>query len=827
MRATLFRQTSSRFGSWPKALHNLAGNSLQLSNTHGEIAMPVPSLTPDKLRRHCSPESFTFESTAELPASAKIIGQQRGTRAIEFGIGIKRQGYNVYVLGPIGTGRETAIERFLQEQTNHEPVPGDWVYVHNFSIPHQPRAILLPAGQGARLQQDMARLITDLRDELPQAFDTDTYRKAIETFRQAFEAQQATLLEGLHQKAAAEGFALLNTPSGFVVSPVTNGRPMSQEEWQQVPVEQRQTLSAQQTTLSNELEDILHQIRQLEAKTRQEMKQIDRDVAATCIQHRFEQLHDSYRGQEEVLLYLGEVHQDVLDQIDDFTPPLDSNEEIDLRRYEVNVLVDNSQTKGAPVILEKHPTYHNLFGRLEYEMRSGVVSTHFTNIKCGSLHHANGGYLIMNAHDVLRNPLAWEALKRALKGREINVQPAATLNNNQLLAKSLDPEPVILSIKIILMGSVSLYYTLYEQDEDFRVLFKVRSDFESTMPRTQEQLDEYAHFIATRCHEEGLRHFDLSAVTKAVEFGSRLADHQGKLSTLFGAIADLIREADYWAGKNGHDRVNAADLQMALDERTFRANSIEEQLHEQILENSLLIATEGSVIGQVNGLSVMDTGEYAFGQPGRITARTFMGEEGVVHIERETEMAGPLHNKGVLTLAGYLGGTYAQHQPLSLTASLTFEQNYGGIEGDSASSTELYALLSSLSKLPINQGIAVTGSVNQWGDIQPIGGVNQKIEGFFRICRARGLNGEQGVIIPESNVHNLMLHDDVIEAVAQGQFQIWSVRTVNEGIELLTGFPAGERDAKGSYPEGTVHSAVQARLRQLAEELQAFGDDED
>jgi len=557
------------------------------------------------------------------------------------------------------------------------------------------------------------------------------------------------------------------------------------------------------------------------------MKGVDREVAATSIQHRFEQLNEAYGDQEEMLLYLKEVHQDVLDQIGDFTSPLDSNEEIDLSRYEVNVLVDNSQTKGAPVILEKHPTYHNLFGRLEYELRSGVVSTHFTNIKGGSLHRANGGYLIMNAHDMLKNPLAWEALKLALKGEEIRVQPAATLDNNQLLAKSLDPEPITLSVKIILMGSVSLYYTLYGQDEDFRLLFKVRSDFDATMPRSPEQLDEYAQFIATRCHEEGLRHFDLSAVTKAIEFGSRLADHQDKLSTLFGALADLIREADYWAQKNGHDRVSASDVQMALDERTYRANSVEEQLHEQILENTLLIATEGSVIGQVNGLSVMDTGEYAFGQPGRITARTFMGEEGVVHIERETEMAGPLHNKGVLTLTGYLGGTYAQHQPLSLTASLTFEQNYGGIEGDSASSAELYALLSSLSRLPIKQGIAATGSVNQWGDIQPIGGANEKIEGFFQICQARGLTGEQGVIIPESNVRNLMLREDIVEAVAQGQFHIWPVRKVDEGIELLTGIPAGERDSEGNYPAGTVHYAVQTRLRQLAEELQSFGEDED
>jgi lon-related putative ATP-dependent protease len=672
----------------------------------------------------------------------------------------------------------------------------------------------------------MTKLISDLRDDLPEAFDTDTYQKAIEAVRLKFEARQGELLQGLQDKASAQDFVLLNTPSGLVVTPVRDGKPVSQEEWQALPLEQRQELGRQRLSLSSELEELLGQIHELERVTRDDMKQIDREVAEATTQHHFERLNELYQDEKEALLYLAEVRQDVLDQIDDFNPPLASNQEIDLSRYEVNLLVDNRATRGAPVIIEQHPTYHNMFGRLEYEMRSGVVSTHFTNIKCGSLHKANGGYLIVDAHELLKNPVAWEALKRALKGEEIRVQPAATLDNNQLLAKSLDPEPIALSVKIILMGSIALYYALFEQDEDFRALFKVRSDFESTMPRGQEQLDAYAEFIATRCHEEGLRHFDRSAVAKIIEFGSRLSGHQNKLATRFGAVADLVRESSYWSGRNGHEFVKAEDVQQALDERIFRANSVEEQLRERILEDTLFIATEGSVVGQVNGLSVMDTGEYEFGQPGRITARTFMGEDGVVHIERETEMSGPLHNKGVLTLTGYLGGTYAQHQPLSLTASLTFEQNYAGIDGDSASSTELYALLSSLSKFPIKQGIAVTGSVNQWGDVQPIGGVNPKIEGFFRICQARGLTGEQGVIIPESNVEHLMLHEEVLTAVSEGKFSIWPVKSIDEGIELLTGVAAGKRGPDGLYPVGTVHNAAQNRLLQLAEELKAFGEDE-
>lgn len=789
--------------------------------------MGLQSLSSDRLRQSCSPDSFSFENTSELSASTSIIGQPRGTSAIEFGIGIKSPGYNVFILGPAGTGRATAIERFLQEKTRDQPAPGDWIYVHNFKVPHQPRAIMFPPGQGSDFQKEMANLITDLKKDLPQSFDTDTYKNAVDNVKQQFEAHQQSLLLAIQEEAESAGFILTNTPSGFIVIPATDGRQLTQEEWQQLPLETRQQLGTVRAKLTGKLEDALDKIHLAESATRQEMKEIDRTVADRATQHHFARLLELFREEEEALLYLNEVQQDVLDQIEDFTPPLNSTEEIDLRRYEVNLLVNNSQAKSAPVILEQHPTYHNVFGRLEYEMRSGVVSTHFTNIKCGSIHKANGGYLILNAHDLLINPVAWEALKRALKTEEIKVQPGATLDSSQLLAKSLDPEPITLNVKIVMMGSRELYYALYEQDEDFRDLFKARSDFTSSMPWTPEHLNEYAHFVATRCHEEELLHFDRSAVAKLAEFGSRLCEHQKKLSTRFGAINDLIRESSYWASKNGHELVAAADVKQALSERTYRANRIEEYLKEQILERSLFIATEGRVLGQVNGLSVMDTGEYAFGQPGRITARTYMGEDGVVHIERETEMSGPLHNKGVLTLTGYLGGNYAQHQPLSLSASLTFEQSYGGIDGDSASSTELYALLSSLSGLPIKQGIAVTGSVNQWGEVQPIGGANEKIEGFFRICEARGLTGEQGVMIPESNVLHLTLHDDVIDAVDAGKFHIWAVKTIDEGIEILTDTPAGERDAHGDFPEGTVHNLVQNRLLELAEDLKRFGEEEE
>ncbi len=787
----------------------------------------VPALTPDKLRQICQTDRFTFSSTAELQAETQIIGQPRGTRSIAFGIGIASHGYNIYALGAHGTGRATAIEHYLQQQTKSAPVPDDWIYVHNFAIPHQPRAIALPAGQGAKFKARMSRLITDLRQDLPQAFDTDSYRETISGVQDEFEQQRGALLQALQQKAAAQNFGLMQTASGFAIVPLQNGQQLSQEQIQQLPIETRQAMEQQAQKLSAELEAVAYQIHELERQARQKMKQIDRDVAKTAVQHHFDDLKSGYPDDEEMRLYLDEVQADVINQIDDFTSPVDSPEAIDLSRYEVNVLVNNAETKGAPVIVEANPTYNNLFGRLEYEMQNGLLTTHFTNIKCGSLHKANGGYLILNAHDLFKHHEAWEALKRAVKSEEISVQPAAFMNNGQVLAKTLDPEPIPLHLKIIMTGSVGLYYALFDQDEDFQSLFKVRADFDSTMPRDEAAELAYANFIANRCHQEGLLHFEPTAVAKIVEYGSRLAEDKRKLSTLFGMVADLVREASYWAGMNGRSLVIAQDVQEALTERTERANRLEEDMFEQFLDGTIFIATEGGVVGQVNGLSVMDTGDYSFGLPGRITARTFMGDDGVIHIERETEMSGPIHEKGVLTLNGYLGGTYAQRQPLTLTASLTFEQNYSGIDGDSASSTELYALLSSLSEIPIKQSVAVTGSVNQRGEIQPIGGVNEKIEGFFRLCQSRGLTGEQGVMIPASNIENLMLHERVVTAVTEGKFHIWPINTLDEGIELLMGSPAGQRQKDGRYPAGTVHHAVQARLLQLAEELNKFGEDDD
>lgn len=790
--------------------------------------MPIQPLPPHKLRYICDPAQFAFETTAELSPTSMIIGQPRGIRAIEFGIGIQSEGYNIYILGPSGTGRATAIERFLRERSTQQPTPLDWVYVHNFTIPHQPRAIELIAGEGAVFKSRMAQLIKNLREVLPQAFETEAYEKTFESLSKEIQDQQRELLDTLHQEALPHNFGLVQTASGFVMAPVQDGRPLNSEEIEELPLDEQHSIDREAQDWQLKLNDILYQVHVLEEDGRQQIKELDRQVAENAIQHYFDELRTVYAEREEILLYLGEVYQDVLNQIDDFAPAADSenpDREIDLRRYEVNLLVDHSTSKGAPVVTEQNPTYYNLIGRIEYEMIDSIVSTHFTNIKAGSLHRANGGYLIMNAQDLMRDTAIWETLKRALRTHEIRVQPSASMDGEQVLAKSLDPEPIPLNIKIILTGSASLYYALYEQEEDFCDLFKVRADFDSVMNRDDQHIQEYAQFIATRCHEEKLRHFDRAAVAKIVEFGSFMVAYQKKLTTRFGSIADLTREASYWAGVNGRSLVTAGDVQQAINERTYRANSLEERILEQILEGSVFIATDGRVVGQVNGLTVIDLGDYYFGQPGRVTARTFMGDDGVVHIERETEMSGPIHEKGVLTLTGYLGGKYAQHQPLSLTASVTFEQNYVPVEGDSASTTELYALLSSLSGIPIKQSIGVTGSVNQRGEVQPIGGVNEKILGFFKVCQARGLTGEQGVMIPASNIDNLMLEEEILAACAEGKFHVWAIATVDEGLELLMDVPAGQMDEEGQYPEGTVHYSVQQRLWQLAKELNDFGNE--
>jgi lon-related putative ATP-dependent protease len=785
---------------------------------------PAAELAPADLNRACDTDRFPFKTTAELGLTRRIIGQPRGTRSIEFGIGIKSPGFNIYVLGPTGTGRTTTIERFLREKAAAEPVPRDWVYVQNFEDPRRPRAITLPAGMGNQLRDDLAQLIGALGREIPKAFETDEYSDARAEVAERLENDRNRAFQTLQQQAAESNCAILRTPDGLVVAPLVEGEPIRMEAYQALPEEERQQLDAARRAVERNLEGTLKAVAELEQAARSEVVALDQRVAASVVDHYLQALRAKYGAEEEALLHFDLVRQDIIENVTDFRPgdePSSGDKPTDdpLRRYVVNVIVDNSTASGAPVLVESNPTYHNLVGRIEYEMRFGVPTTSFANIKAASLHRANGGYLVLRAADVLTNPHAWRALKRALNDQLVTIEELAA---ESLATKTLDPEPIPLDIKIILMGSPALYYSLFAAEEDFGKLFKVRADFDSEMDRTIENEDEFARFVAARCHEEGLCHFDRQAVGKMVEFGSRLAGSQNKLVTRFGIVADVVREASFWAQQAGRDIVQLEDVRSAIHERTYRADLVQAFLRREVIENHLFIDTTGAAIGQVNGLSIIQLGDYTFAQPARITAQTHMGRAGLVSIEREVELAGPLHNRGVLTLAGYLGGTYAQHHPLSLSASITFEQNYRGIEGDSASSAELYALLSSLAQLPIAQGIAVTGSVNQWGQVQPIGGVTEKIEGFYDLCAARGLTGEQGVVIPAANRADVTLREDVIEAVSAGRYHVWAVETIDQGLELLTGVPAGERQPDGSYPEGTIHRRVQNRLYQLAQELEAF-----
>jgi lon-related putative ATP-dependent protease len=800
----------------------LSRKELRYPNERG-MPRQLNSLPPASLRLVCDPANFTFETTAELEPTTAIIGQPRATRALEFGMGLKSKGYNIFVTGSPGTGRSMAIRHFLQQRCRHEPTPDDWVYVYNFETNGRPQPIALRPGQGAIFRNNMKSLIESLQISLNQAFESSTYRDAVHALEHKLDEQRENKLLALDRKATEAGFDLQDTPSGLVVAPQDEETGEANEANGEGQV-RRET----QRALQVELQNILRELRHLERDSREERRRLDREVTEAAVRDEFETLRESYAEMPAVLSYLVALGEDLLDQVSRAAPSLDEKDleqAVDWRRYEINLLVDNSAGEGAPVVVQLNPTYENLFGRLEYEAQGQAITTNHTQIKAGDLHRANGGYLVIYASELYRQRETWEALKRALKAEEVEMRPVQL--EGPIMTNSIWPQPIPLRLKLILLGTSSFYYNLFENDEEFSDLFKVRADFSDTMPRDGTNEMAYAEFITARCREEKLRDFGRDAVAKVIEHGARLADYQCKLSTRFGSIANLVRESDYYAGQNGHEIVTAGDVQQALDERLHRASKAAEQLLEEILEGTIFIATEGSVVGQVNGLSVHDIGEFSFGHPGRITARTFMGDNGVIHIERETDMSGPIHDKGVLTLNAYLGGIYAQHQPLSLNASLTFEQYYGGVEGDSASSTELYALISSLGQIPLRQGIGATGSVNQRGEVQPIGAVNEKVEGFFDICRARGLTGEQGVIIPESNIANLMLREDVVQAVADGLFHIWPVSTIDEGIELLSGIPAGKPDGNGEYPAGTVHYAVKKRLHELATELKSFGDHHD
>jgi lon-related putative ATP-dependent protease len=800
------------------------------------IVQPLPA---GQLRRQCDPSQFDFETTDELEDLSlnEIVGQERAVDAILFGIGIRREGYNLFALGPSGTGKRTTITQFLEKQASVEPTPSDWCYVNNFQQPHKPRALRLPPGQGHVLRKDMEQLIDELRTVIPAAFESEDYRTRRQEAQEEFNQRQEEAFNHVQQQAKEHSIALIRTPSGLVLAPLQEGEVISPDKFQELPDEEQKVFETHIARLQEHLQETLHQVRQWERESRQQVKELDHQVATFATGHRIDELREKYAELPAVVDYLNSVQEDIVKNVEEFRE-LHKAEEAPqavnlplpqalagpllLRRYQVNVLVDHSETKGAPVVFEEYPTYNNLIGRIEHIAQMGALVTDFGLIKPGALHRTNGGYLILDGQQILQQPCAWAGLKRALRAQEIRIEPLGQALS-LVSTVSLEPEPIPLDVKVLLVGERLLYYLLYQFDPDFGELFKVQVDFNERMMRSQENARLYARLIATKARLEGLRPFDREAIARIIEHSSRIAGNAEKLSTHMLSIADVLREADYWADKAGNGVVTRRDVERTIDAQIHRSDRLREQVQEQIQRGTIMIDTDGEQVGQINGLSVIGQGNFAFGQPNRITARVRLGKGTVVDVEREVELGGPIHSKGVLILSGFLSARYATDHPLSLSASLVFEQSYGGVEGDSASMAELCALLSALAGVPIRQSLTITGSVNQHGQAQPIGGVNEKIEGFFDICKARGLTGKHGVIIPTSNVQHLMLRQDVVEASEAGQFHIYPVWNVDQAITLLTGLPAGERDEEGGFPAGSINYLVEARLIELAETQRDFG----
>lgn len=777
---------------------------------------------PDRLRWTCEPETFPFATTAEIPPVENIIGQERAVRALDFGLTVQQPGYNIFITGAVGTGRTTYARAKVREVAERKPTPPDWCYVYNFQQPDQPVAISLPAGTGRVFQKDMADLVEELRTEIRRVFSSEEYERRRREALEYYETKVATLLQETEQRARERGFLVQRTPTGIFTIPLdAQGRPLSTEDFSRLPAEERELLAQTSREVQGEVEEALRRAKALEREARAAVRHLEEETGLFTTAPLIARLKEKYAAHPKVVEYLSQLQKDVLQNLDVFRDESAPTPPEALVRYKVNLLVDHAETHGAPLVLEPNPTYYNLFGKVEYRPGPSGMTTDFTMVKRGALHLANGGYLILHAGDLLANPFSWSALKRALKSQEIRIE-----NIGEMLtlvpSVTIRPEPIPLNVKIVLIGSPAVYTLLYMLDEDFRKLFKVRADFDVDMPRTPENLQLYASAIGAICQRQNLLPFDRSGVAKVVEYSARLAEDQEKLSTRFNDVIEVIYEASAWAGLEGSAVVSAQHVRKAIEEKILRSNRIEERIREMIKAGQLLVDVTGAAVGQVNGLAVLNVGDYSFGKPTRITARTFVGGRGVINIEREAEMSGRIHSKGVFILASYVGGKYARDKPLSFSASLTFEQLYEEVEGDSAASAELYALLSDLAGVPIQQGIAVTGSVNQKGEIQPIGGVNEKIEGFYYVCKAMGLTGRQGVIIPAQNVRNLMLQEEVVEAVRAGQFHIWAVRTVEEGIEILTGLPAGTPDDQGRYPEDSIHGRVDRRLREMAERMRQF-----
>ena len=790
----------------------------------------VYELDAKQLKNVCLPSDFEFESTAQVTPLEGIIGQERAVKAFEFGLAVKMKGYNIYMSGPSGTGKTTYALRSAKKLAATESVPMDWCYVYNFKNPMKPIAISFEAGKGKLFADDMAELVSQIKKELLKAFRSEDYEKEKLVIIHSFEEQQEEMFEEMSVLADEYDFMLKSMDSSIYFIPIVNGEPVENENYDVLSDEEKETIDKNNLILREKTSPFMHKIYEFQKECEKQIDDLNHKFANAAMGCFFDELTEKYKQNEKVVSYINELKEDVLDNLDQFMeeeqdeedalssliPLLGKKQDEDVTlRYRVNVFVDNSQTEGAPVVVNFNPTYSNLMGEIEYDSEFGSLTTDFMKIKSGLFHQANGGYLIVQAHDILSTPHAWEALRSVIKTKEINIDSIREMQGSTA-APVLKPEPIPSNFKVIMIGSEYFYDVLSECDEEFDKFFKIRADFDYEMSRNKENILKITQFIKGFVEREKTFEFDVSAICEIIEYSSRSVSRQDKLSTRFNHLAEILVEAYTWAKLDNADIITSEYVNKAIDEKEQRMKLYEEKLDEMLDEDVIMIDTDGSEIGQINGLAVLDMGNYMFGTPSRITATTYVGKSGIVNIEKEAHMSGHTHDKGVQIINGFLGQTYAQKFPMSLSCRICFEQNYNGIDGDSASSTELYCIISSLSELPIRQSLAVTGSVNQKGEIQAIGGVTQKIEGFFKLCKKRGLTGNQGVIIPFSNVKDLVLCDEVVEAVKKGIFHIYPIKHIDEGIELLMEYPAGEKDEEGKFPADSVHGKVYKKLEAFA-----------
>ena len=780
------------------------------------------------LKVTCDPKVLNFNTTDELEPISTGIGQERGIKALEFGLNVDINGYNVYVEGPYGVGKTAYVKNYLSVISKKKKVPNDWCYLYNFDNPNEPVAVSLPAGQGKEFRDNMNSFINEIKIDIKNTFNNEDFEKERNLIKQEYETKRNLLMEKLNKKSAEYGFTVKSAQNGIYMMPILNGKTIAEEEFNKLDEAIKKEYEDKSTIVQQHIMAAISEIKSIERESENKVQEWQSNVALLTINTHINLIKEKYKRNKKINHFLDSIKKDILKNINLFTAdekalegklqgPQAAHPEIikPWLNYRVNLFIDNSNLEGAPVVADTNYSYHNIFGKLEYENYYGALKTDYTMLKPGLLHIANGGYLVFQANDLLTNPMCYDALKKVLRSKSLGIENAADPRSSMVMI-SLKPEPIPLDLKVILIGDENIYQTLLAMDPDFRKLFKIKVEFADEAPLNKENMIKLSRFVKGYCDHEGLPALDNKAMAKLIEYASKLADNQGKLATRFTDLSLIVGEASTWAKMAKSKIITEEFITKALAEKVDRVKKYDDKYMEMIKDNTLLISTSGSEVGQINGLTIMNVGDYTFGKPVKITANTYTGKNGIINIEREVELSGSSHSKGILILSGYLGEMFAQDMPLSLTASICFEQLYSGVDGDSASSTELYALLSSLADIPINQSFAVTGSVNQKGEIQPIGGVNDKIEGFFQVCKMRGLDGSHSVIIPKQNIRNLNLSDEVIEAVKEGLFHIYAISTIDEGIELLTGVPAGSKDENGNFPAGTINYLVYNKLKKYA-----------